>query len=71
MKRGAVILKILVVYTILGLVTRAMEGAGRITCECYEDCWCKRPGLSIYRWVFPRFHHLRPCEDAEGSAEES
>ena len=28
-----------------------------MTCSCYPDCWCKKPGLSLFRWVFPRFHH--------------
>jgi hypothetical protein len=21
------------------------------------DCWCREHGLSLFRWVFPRFHH--------------
>ena len=37
---------------------RAKEAAGIYACECYADCWCKKPGLSLFRWVFPRFHHL-------------
>lgn len=45
-------------YMILALATRAKEAAGLLTCECYPDCWCKRPELSLFRWVFPRFHHL-------------
>lgn len=28
-----------------------------MTCDCYPECWCKKPGLSIFRWVFPRYHH--------------
>jgi hypothetical protein len=37
----------------------AREQRGDIECNCYEDCWCKRPGLSLFRWVFPIGHHLR------------
>jgi hypothetical protein len=44
-------------YVLLGLTWRAKEAAGMITCGCYPDCWCKKPGLSIFRWVFPRYHH--------------
>lgn len=45
-------------YVITPLVTRAKEAAGSYTCACYLDCWCKKPGLSLFRWVFPRFHHF-------------
>jgi len=38
---------------LLGLVRERM---GLIACGCAEDCWCKRPGLSVFRWVFPRGH---------------
>jgi len=44
-------------YVVLALVSRAREAAGLLTCSCYPDCWCKKPGLSLFRWVFPRFHH--------------
>lgn len=43
-------------YVVLGLVARAKEAAGMMTCDCYPDCWCRKPGLSIFRWVFPRYH---------------
>jgi hypothetical protein len=44
-------------YLVMGATSRAMEAAGRMTCGCYPDCWCRKPGLSLFRWVFPRFHH--------------
>jgi len=44
-------------YVVLALVSRAKEAAGLLTCSCYPDCWCQKPGLSLFRWVFPRFHH--------------
>lgn len=54
MKR--LVLALAIGYVILALVGRAKEAAGVYTCECYPDCWCKKPGLSLFRWVFPRFH---------------
>jgi hypothetical protein len=44
-------------YVVLALVSRAREAVGFMTCSCYPDCWCKKPGLSLFRRVFPRFHH--------------
>jgi hypothetical protein len=44
-------------YVVLALFSRAREAVGLMTCTCYPDCWCKKPGLSLFRWVFPRLHH--------------
>jgi hypothetical protein len=49
-------------YVILALAGRAKEAAGLLTCDCYPDCWCKKPSLSLVRWVFPRFHHIPEVE---------
>ncbi len=54
MKRAARL--ILLGYVAAGLVGLALERAGVYECACDPDCWCKRPGLSVFRWVFPRFH---------------
>ena len=54
MRRG--VLSLLIGYVVLALIGRAQEAAGMRECDCYPDCWCKRPGLSLFRWVFPRFH---------------
>jgi hypothetical protein len=43
-------------YVVLGIATRVMEEAGVYTCTCTPDCWCKRPGVSLFRWVVPRWH---------------
>jgi hypothetical protein len=50
-------------YVLLALVTRAKEAAGAYACGCDPDCWCKRPGLSLFRWVFPRGHKNRAIEE--------
>ena len=60
MKR--VILFLAIGYVVLGLITRAKEATGVYTCRCYQDCWCQKPGISLFRWVFPRFHHEMSLE---------
>jgi hypothetical protein len=50
------LLNLLLIYVLLALLGRAAEAVGLRTCGCAPDCWCKRPGLSLFRWVFPRFH---------------
>ena len=57
------LLSLLLGYVLLGLITRAREAAGAYTCGCDPDCWCKRPGLSLFRWVFPRFHRNSALAD--------
>jgi hypothetical protein len=54
---------LLVGYVVLALVSKAREAAGLLSCDCYPDCWCRRPGLSMFRWVFPRFHHHPAIEE--------
>jgi hypothetical protein len=44
------------VYVGAALVGLAQERAGLRRCGCKPDCWCKRPGLSVFRWVFPYRH---------------
>ena len=56
MKRIAV--SLLLGYVFLALVGRAKEAVGLQTCGCDPDCWCKKPGLSLFRWVFPYRHSL-------------
>ena len=48
-------------YLLFAIIGRFVEGMGAVTCECLDDCWCKRPVLSTFRWVFPRGHHLPPA----------
>ncbi|MEO8424197.1 MAG: hypothetical protein ABI595_09860 [Actinomycetota bacterium] len=60
MKR--LVMSVAIGYVILALVGRAAEAAGIRTCGCDPDCWCKKPGLSLFRWVFPRFHRNRGLE---------
>jgi hypothetical protein len=56
--------KKLIVFGLLGVGVAAvygllMEKAGRVECPCEPTCWCKRPGLSFFRWVTPvRWHRV-------------
>jgi hypothetical protein len=50
-------------FLLSAVVTRVAEAAGanrvRLRCGCEPDCWCKRPSLTLFRWVTPRrAHHL-------------
>jgi hypothetical protein len=56
-----VLLGIIGLYLSAALLTRAAEtkGVHRFQCGCEPDCWCKRPGTSLFLWVTPqRKHHL-------------
>lgn len=44
------------VYLHLALVGRFVEAMGAVRCECASTCWCHRPVLSFFRWVFPINH---------------
>jgi hypothetical protein len=43
-------------YVLLAVIGRFVEGMGAVQCGCSDDCWCKRPVLSTFRWVAP-FRH--------------
>ena len=45
-------------YLLAAIVTTLAEasGLGR-QCGCEPDCWCKRPGLRLFRWVTPKITH--------------
>ncbi len=47
-------------YLALAALGQARERSGLMTCECQADCWCKRPGLKLFRWVFPFGHSFAP-----------
>lgn len=49
--------RVAVLYLAVALTNRLAEGLGMRRCGCAEDCWCRRPVLSTFRWVFPYGHH--------------
>ncbi|MBA3338308.1 MAG: hypothetical protein H0T54_00865 [Geodermatophilaceae bacterium] len=54
MKRVAV--GVLFLYLLVAVIGRVLERLGVRSCGCSADCWCKRPGLSTFRWAFPYGH---------------
>jgi hypothetical protein len=47
------------IYLGAALVTRGLEETGAVyRCGCAADCWCKRPSLTVFRWVFPYAHRI-------------
>ncbi|MDN5857820.1 MAG: hypothetical protein L0H84_04285 [Pseudonocardia sp.] len=46
------------VYLLFAVAGRFLEGTGRLTCGCVPGCWCKKPGLRTFRWVFPAGHRF-------------
>jgi hypothetical protein len=59
MKRVAAVVTALAgLYLLAALATRIAEAMGLRTCGCADDCWCKKRGLSVLRWVFPRAHRI-------------
>lgn len=43
-------------YLVIAGATKVAERFGLRRCGCSEDCWCHRPGLALFRWVFPWGH---------------
>jgi hypothetical protein len=54
-------------YLLFAVIGRFVEGMGAVECGCASDCWCQRPGLSLFRWVFP-FGHRGSCAGGSPSA---
>jgi hypothetical protein len=50
---------VLGLYLLAALGGRLAEHMGVSRCDCPPECWCKQPGLSVFRWVFP-YGHGRP-----------
>jgi hypothetical protein len=44
------------IYLLFAVIGRFVEGMGAVDCSCAGNCWCKRPILSTFRWVFPFGH---------------
>ena len=58
-------------YVLAALLTRLAEASGAWKrCGCEPNCWCKKPGLSLFRWVVPvSKHHLLSPADKQMLAE--
>ena len=65
MRRAALVL--VGVYLLIAAGNRVAEHFGAMRCGCAANCWCRRPALSLFRWVFPWGH--RPARTTEEKAE--
>lgn len=52
------LLPLLGLYLGLALTGHLREHSGDLRCACRSDCWCKRRGLALFRWVFPFGHSV-------------
>jgi hypothetical protein len=43
-------------FLLVAVGNKAAEAAGAVTCDCAVDCWCRRAGPNVFRWVFPWGH---------------
>jgi hypothetical protein len=57
-----IIVRALALYPLLAIIGRFVEEMGAVSCGCRPDCWCKKPILSTFRWVFPYGHRLYSAE---------
>jgi hypothetical protein len=57
------------VYLLFAIIGRFVEGMGATQCGCKPECWCQKPGLSTFRWVFPFRHHTWTAEEKRAFAE--
>jgi hypothetical protein len=67
------LLSLLGLYLLLAAGTWAVEmsglGGSRLRCGCVDTCWCKRPGLALFRWVTPgTWHQIGPSPDEKRTA---
>ena len=66
------VLRAAALYLLVAISTRAADalgvGGGRLSCGCEESCWCRRPGLTVFRWATPRrLHHIELTPEEERS----
>lgn len=47
------------IWVAAALIGLATERLGVIRCDCQDDCWCKKPGIRLFRWVLPFGHKVR------------
>jgi hypothetical protein len=50
------IVRALLLYLLFAVIGRFVEEMGAVSCGCGPNCWCKKPVLSTFRWVFPYGH---------------
>jgi hypothetical protein len=66
-----IVVRVVGLYLLFAVIGRFVEEMGAVECGCKPDCWCKRPGVSVFRWVFPRRHHMWTAEEKEALEKEA
>jgi len=57
------VLRMLAVYLLFAVIGRFVEEMGAARCGCSPDCWCQKPGISVFRWVFPFGHRGQDADE--------
>jgi hypothetical protein len=69
----SLILKLVGVFLLAAVISRTAEATGfggpRLRCTCDDSCWCKRPVITVFRWVTPNAWHRtgQPAEEEMGA----
>jgi hypothetical protein len=53
-----VLRRVAAMYLLFAVLGRFVEEMGAAQCDCDATCWCRRPGLSLFRWVLPVRHRI-------------
>ena len=56
-----IVFSLLGLHVLAGVISSVAEINGVLvrTCGCVSDCWCKRRGKNMFRWVTPKSFHRR------------
>ena len=65
-----VLVPVLSMYLLAALIGRLSEKQRRSVCGCDPECWCKKPVLSVFRWVFP-YGHSGPSAEEKPVSEQA
>lgn len=58
-----VVLSVVSVFVGGALMGHVLERRTGLECHCGTECWCRKPILSILRWVIPKWHRCDPAPE--------
>lgn len=64
---GRLLARLAGIYFLFALIGRFVERIGAVQCDCPDHCWCRRPGISLFRWVFPYGHRCASAPSLENA----
>ncbi|MBW8824842.1 MAG: hypothetical protein JF603_00620 [Acidobacteria bacterium] len=50
-------------YLVFAIIGKYVERMGAVRCGCRDSCWCRKPGLSTFRWVAPFGHDQMTADE--------